>query len=311
MPGTKSNNSENQAGVVLVLVLVILLGLSSLVISQLKSSSEGVLATASLPPEYEADFRAEAALQSLQRIIAQDVNEHADTFAEPWLAPIELDGLTIRITPCNARINVNTIDSTRTQDAMARLLPPAKSVLMIAALKTWIDPKLLKQMPLFRRPNYDDTNPHYTARGELLQTPEELALVDGFQDLEMDWIRSRFTVWGEGKLNLNHASGELIEAFFPELAPYATEILHHAKTQGFTDISQLLEITGMDPASEDYQNVIQHATVSAFMLQAMVTAEAGGCVLTKRYILKRDPLRLDEAPELVRQDNLSVTLTGF
>jgi type II secretory pathway component PulK len=297
--------------VVLVLVLVILMGLSSLVISQLKRSSEGVLATASLPPEYETGFRAEAALQIVQEMLRRDRDQYADTRAEPWLEPLELDGLSIRISPCNARINLNAIDEQRTEDAVSRLLPATDNAQRVAALKCWVNPELLKQLPLFRRPNYDDTDPHYVSRGGELQTPGELRLVDGFHDVDPEWVRSRFTVWSENKLNLNFASREAITAYLPELAPFLDEIMNRAKVQGFTHISQLLDVTGMSPGGDDYQQVIQHATVSSHLFRAVVVARAGGCVLTKRYILQRNPLRLDEPPQLVRQDNLSVTLTGF
>lgn len=311
-PSVRYNTQRNEHGVVLVLVLIVLLSLSAIVLSQLKISTNGAVASASLPSEYEADLQAESALRIAMAMLGADKDALSDTREEPWFQPFETQELKIQITPCDALINVNDVQDDRVANAILYLLKNPERELMLMSLKCWMDQSILRRLPIFRRPNYSMTEPHYGPREDELTRPEELSLVEGFQDIPLDDIRRVFTVWGEDKkMNLNFASSLLIDAYFPELRPYTEELVKHTQLSGLTNISQLLDITGMDPASEEYQDVIKYATIKSSTFQVLVTVNSNGCHLQKRYILERDPMQPQAKPQLVAQDELFVSLSGI
>jgi type II secretory pathway component PulK len=311
-PSVRRRFQKNEHGVVLVLVLIVLLSLSAMVLSQLKISTYGAMGGASLPSEYEAGLQAESALRIALAMLGADNDALSDTRKEPWALPFETQELKIQIMPCNALININDIGKERVANAVSYLLQDPRRELMLTSLKCWLDTGLLNRLPIFRRPNYSRTEPHYGPRGEALVRPEELSLVEGFQNIPVEDIRRVFTVWTEDeKINLNFASTLLVDAYFPELRPYAEELERQTQLSGLTNISQLLDITGMDAASQEYQNVIEYATIRSSVFQVLVTVKLNGCHLQKRYILERDPMQPQRKPRLVAQDELFVSLNSI
>ncbi len=309
MPGQRTQNSRSSSGVVLVVVLVSLMALSGLVLSQFNASSTAVLATASLPGEYEAGLLAETALALAQDRLLKDNDEFSDTPLEPWAKPLELPGLNVTITPCNAFVNLNEVEEESEEQALTRLLRRPTAPAMVLNLQIWIAPELGARLPAFRRPNYSGRP--YVPRGKALTRPEEALLVDGWGDVSPEWVRRHGTVWGDGRINLNFASAPIIRTMLPELAPYLDELIHLRSTRGITDVSQLLEITNWSADSNAYQETINRAAVSAQVFRVIVQVDNGSCFLEKRYILQRNPLLLEQRPKLIQQDDLRTALSNI
>ncbi|MDP1340767.1 hypothetical protein, partial [Klebsiella variicola] len=66
-----------------------------------------------------------------------------------------------------------------------------------------------------------------------MERPEDLLLVRGFENLSPEWVRERFSVWGEDdRVNLNAAPQAILLALVPELEPYWPAIDRYRQEHG-------------------------------------------------------------------------------
>ncbi|ACS81638.1 general secretion pathway protein GspK [Maridesulfovibrio salexigens] len=308
----RNNSDRNSRGVVLVIVLVLFMALSSLTLMTIEVSSRGAVEASRMRSEYEAGFKAEEALYLIYDILKDDKTPFSDTPREKWADKFIDEGLEIEIVPCNARINLNDIlgraNTKRTFNILSNILGAGLDTkTMIGSLGVWagmkVDPKLEKIDNFY----YASQNPAYTPRGAKLKIPEEILLVRGWEDVEKDWINETFTVWGSPKLNINFVSPEILAAYFPDLGKNVNRILHWRRTRGFTDISQVLSVAGLDSSSTLYKTMMNELEVRSSSFEARVTASVGGCTVVKRYIISRPSALEIGEPQLVYQNDISVT----
>lgn len=310
MPRNNSNNSSR--GVVLVIVLVLFMALSGLTLMTIEVSSRGAVEASRVRSEYEAGFMAEEALYLIYDMLKDDKTPFSDTQRDNWAAGWNDGALRINIVPCNAKINLTGIvrsgDRKKSLDILKNFLGSGLDVqTMAGSLAIWygidVNPKLAKIDNFY----YSSQSPPYTVRGRNLRTPEEILLVRGWDELDRDWINANLTVWGGARLNINFASREALLAYFPKLGKGVDKILHWAKTRGFTDISQVLTVVGIESDSTLYKKMSNDLSVRSDIFEARVTATVGGCTVVKRYIISRVSSFDIGEPELVYQNNLAVT----
>lgn len=308
----RNKSDKNSRGVVLVIVLVLFMALSSLTLVTIEVSSRGAVEASRVRNEYEAGFMAEEALYVIYDLMRKDETPFSDSPREEWAKKWEDNGLSIEISPCNAKINVNSVvsfqDQKRGLEILGDILPNGADVRMMAgSLAVWtgmdVDSKLKQLDSLY----YASQFPSYSLRGKKFKTPEEVLLVRGWGELGREWIDKNFTVWGLGKININFASPEILMAYFPDLGDNIDSILHWRRTRGFTDISQLLSITGIESESTLYKNMTNELTVKSDYYDARVTASVGGCTVVKRYIIERMSTFEVGESKLVYQNDFSVT----
>ncbi|WP_421903750.1 general secretion pathway protein GspK [Maridesulfovibrio sp.] len=307
-----NNSDKNSRGVVLVIVLVLFMALSGLTLMTIEVSSRGAVEASRMRSEYEAGFMAEEALYLIYDVLKNDKTPFSDTMQEKWAKELSDDGLKIEITPCNAKININQLikgrDRKRVFQIFKGVLPQGSDVkAIVGSLGIWaglnVNPKLEKMDNFF----YASHDPAYTPRGSELKTPEEVLLVRGWGDLGRNWVDEKLTIWGTGKLNINFASREVLLAYFPELGRGVDRILHWRRTRGFTDISQVLSVTGVASDSTLFKGMANEFAVKSDYFEARVTASVGGCTVVKRYIIRRESALEIGEPELVFQNDISVT----
>ncbi|WP_320173933.1 type II secretion system protein GspK [Maridesulfovibrio sp.] len=306
------NPDRYSRGVVLVIVLVLFMALSGLTLMTIEISSRGAVEASRMRSEYEAGFMAEEALYMIYDLLKDDKTPFSDTAREEWAKKWSDDGLEIVITPCNAKININQLikgrDRKRTLQIFSSLLPTGGDVrTMAGSLGVWTginaDPKLEKIDNFF----YSSHSPSYTPRGGELKIPEEILLVRGWEELDQGWVDEMLTVWGAGRLNINFISRDVLLAYFPELGKGVDRIMHWARTRGFTDLSQVLSVIGIQSDSSLYKNMTNELVVKSDYYEARVTASVGGCTVVKRYIIRRQSALEIGDPELVFQNDISVT----
>ncbi|WP_319777828.1 type II secretion system protein GspK [Maridesulfovibrio sp.] len=308
----RNNRDKNSRGVVLVIVLVLFMALSGLTLMTIEVSSRGAVEASRVRNEYEAGFKAEEALYMVYDILKDDNTPFSDTPREEWARKWEDDGLVIQITPCDSKININKLiessDSKRALSILSNLLPRGADVkTMAGSLAVWtgksVNSKLKKIDSFF----YASQSPSYAPRGGKLQVPEELLLVRGWEDLGREWVDDNVTVWGSGKININFVSRSLLNALFPDLGKGVERIIHWRSTRGFTDISQVLSVAGLDSGSTLYMNMMAELGVKSEIFEARVSATVGDCTLVKRYVvLRSNALEIGET-SLLYQNNISVT----
>lgn len=313
-----NKNRHRQNGVVLVLVLVILLALAAMVMNSMEGTLTGVGESGSLRPEYEARLKAEACISIIQKRLKKDNLDTCDSYKEPWSDTWEEEGVKIVIRPCNSRINLNSFDQEdkdkqkRFGKAIASLLP-AKDMdpNMVLYLLDWLDGDQKNRYPGSEGLAYSKKLPGYTPRNDYLLRPEELLLVKGWKVMGPKFVRDNFTIWGNSKLNLNFVPMRILEAYVPELAPYISEIQDWRDAYTFEHVTELLKATPLSAENEDYNEALNFVTVQSNYFEAMVTVSVPGVTLVKRYILKRDASALDEAAEVICQDDISISLENY
>lgn len=308
----QNDNGKNSRGVVLVIVLVLFMALSGLTLMTIEVSSRGAVEASRVRSEYEAGFMAEEAVFLVYDLLKDDKTPFSDSPRDKWAGEWSDDGLKIEIIPCNAKVNINELirsnDKNRALSIFSRILSSGRDVKnMAGSLAIWCginaNPKLAKMDKLYYASQY----PAYSPRGSKLKTPEEILLIRGWDDLDRDWIDENLTVWGGSRLNINFASRETLLAYFPELGRKIDQILHWARTRGFTDISQVLSVAGIASDSTLYKNMINELSVKSDFFEARVTATVGGCTVVKRYICSRMSSFEVGEPALEYQNDISVT----
>lgn len=309
---TQPKARRARKGAALIVVLATLLALVPSVYTLLDTSFMHAREPALLADESRAGFLAQSGLDVALNLLRQDQDPLADTPLEPWsggrpglegrpLPAWDSRGLTVSIIPCNAYLNLNAVlvgrePTTERPNPLRERMETAVDTLLllrkkshdlVLALQDWIDEDNQQRLPGAEGMAYVARNRGYVPRNAFLARTEEALLVDGWESLNSDWLRARFTAWGERepRLNINFAPVAVLEALVPELVPYRTAVVAFRDSQGFQDVSQLLTATGMD--EDTYAKVTPHLTVRSDQFQVLVRAQVGSWVEVRRYVIDR------------------------
>lgn len=302
----------NSRGVVLIIVLVLFMALSGLTLMTIEVSSRGAVEASRMRSEYEAHFMVEEALSLIYKRLRDDKTPFSDTPREFWAGDLDVDGLEIYVRPCNSKINLNELSRLGGRNTvfniLSRVLPAgADTKILLGSLANWLGhgtSPALKKMDTFY---YASKFPSYATRGGRLDSLNEVLLIRGWEDFSPEWLNDNFTVWGGDKININFATRDTLLAFFPKLGKKVDNIIHWRNTRGFTDISQLLSVTGLESNSELYKNMQNCFSVKSNVFEAIVVANVGGCRVVKRYIISRPSTFEILDPSLIYQSDISVT----
>ena len=136
---------------------------------------------------------------------------HAQTTAD--------SGYDVQVSREGARLSINAISLTRMQETIKRLLKqwnmddtPADEV--IAAMRDWVDEDSNELPGGAEKDAYEKLGFKGYPLNRAFTSLDELRLVKGWdlvESIKPDW-RNYFTVFGEGEVDLNVASAEVIEA---------------------------------------------------------------------------------------------------
>ncbi|SDK54730.1 general secretion pathway protein K [Maridesulfovibrio ferrireducens] len=309
-----NKSNEKSKGVVLVLVLVIFMALSGLTLMTIEVSSRGAVAASRMRGEYEAHFAAEEILYLVYQRLRDDKTPFSDSSKESWVGAWESDGSSYIVTPCNAKVNLNELskvsDPKKIFSIMERILPGGVDTnRLLGSLGNWVGKRVNPVLQKMDRFYYASQYPSYAPSKSELKTPEEVLLVSGWREFDPTWIGDTFTVWGSEKLNINFVSRETLLAYIPKLGLKVDKIIYWRDTRGFTDLSQVLSVAGIQSDSNLYRDMLSYLTVRSSYFEVLVTSEVTGCKVIKRYILSRPENFQDQLPKLVFQNDVSVTFT--
>lgn len=195
----------------------------------------------------------------------------------------------------------------RLEFTMQRLLARnPDNLAMVENVRDWLHNSTYAQTKM---PLYALKQPSYIPRFKGFVRPEEMLLVSGWENVSPAFVRTHFTVWNsDGRLNVNFAPIEVLLAYVPELSRHMDSILFWREQRGFTHISQLLAATTLASDGEEYRAALECLTVLSSTFQVDVEAKASGCLIRKRYILERNPLRPEIPMKVVAQDTLETRL---
>lgn len=286
------NKLKEQRGAALIFVLVALLALAGVVFSNAEYTWKEARDVRALAGEYQADLMAESGLELVKKMIALDADAKSDTPAELWTMSLTEQELTITITPCNAKLDLNGISDARVLSAVTKLLEDKglkSDTAMVMA--DFVDKDNKERVSGSERRMYDETWPKYTPKNEPLETMEEISLAAGWEKIDPQWIEEHFTVWTKdtNKINLNFISKELFMAFLPELAFAWEEINTKRNSGGFKNVSELRRVVPVLAVDDKlYTGIIRYVTVKSEYLQAVIEVKTPFVYEKRRYILQNE-----------------------
>ncbi len=163
---------------------------------------------------------------------------------------------------------------------------------LVNAIKDWIDPDSEVTGTGAENAYYQGLGKPYTARNGPIESIDELLLVRGvtrelfYGTTEVPGLARFLTVYGEGKININTAPKEVLQA----LAPAITEDMvnrmdDYRRNPGniLTDPSWYKKVTGMESIS--IEGIL---TTKSDSFQIISTGRLGSMKRTVRGVVKRD-----------------------
>ena len=216
--------------------------------------------------------------------------------------------------PANAKLNLNALHPPSLHpQGMQRLHAAVSGILRDAALEAEVQDILLwlgleydpDKPGSERRADmpYAEVQPNYRPRKGAMQRPEELLLVRGFNGLDPDWVRERFTVWGrDGRVNLNFAATDVLLALAPELEAYWPAIDRYRTEQGFRSTDELM--TQIRLPMDLYQRVLPHIALESDILEISVEVRQPAWYELHRVIVEHSTILVETPPRILARDIL-------
>lgn len=164
-------------------------------------------------------------------------------------------------------------------------LKNAEIDIVIDCLADWVDANDIKRINGAESADYEATGQKGYPPNRAFESVEEMALVKNMNLLEKakpDW-RDYFTVWSDGKIDLNEASAEVIAAACNISLGQAQSLI--AKRNGvdglpntpddvrYTDTNQVRIALGM--SQQNFQSVADHVTLESALRRVISTGKVG------------------------------------
>lgn len=265
MVGNSRKADLGHQGAVLVTVLLVVSALITLTVMQNERASAEYAEVKMVQERMQGYVYCSTALKALVEIIKDDDN-HYDGPDETWASIPEIptpDGsLSIMIVPLNSRIPLlKLLDEQyerRVEDALLRINPDMD----IDGLR-----EFLKK-----------TKPYSPA--ELFLKKEDFNI----RASDMALINTEDT---DGRININFAPEDVINAYLPELEPFSEEIIKYRKEHPFKDVSELRKIPGID--DQLYLDVQKFITVKSPRLYGHVVSETGDAEVDVSAVFSKAP----------------------
>ncbi len=133
---------------------------------------------------------------------------------------------------------------------------------------------------------YERSDPPYRTAGRPLASVGELYLVKGYGREEVKRLRPFVTVYTDGKININTAPLEVIEALSPEVtADLARNVISYRKGMPFQQTSEIRKVSGFEQLGFNLQSRI---TVKSSTFRALLTARLGRARSLAEAVFRED-----------------------
>ncbi|MBG0775565.1 MAG: general secretion pathway protein GspK [Desulfovibrionaceae bacterium] len=279
-----------RSGAAIILVLVCLLALSSLVLGNQELAFKGAFSARLLAEEYKADLMAESALNVAVELLRRDVDNAYDTPFDRWAQPWQREGVKLRITPENERLDLNScLSKERHEQALRKMLFGVEnSRVLLMTLADWADEDEEERVPGAEGLRYARMWPQYVPRNGPLQLPEELLLVSGWR-AAAEPLLDDLTVYGNGRVNLNFVSEKVFRALFPEIESSWTLVENWRRTKGYKSVSEFRDsIEKLSSDDELYKELLQYVTVESPAFRVDIEVDLPLVYERRRYIVQRE-----------------------
>lgn len=274
---------DNERGMVLLLVLVVIALLSALLSEFAFSTLVDLRLTETFRDTTRAEYLARGGITAGQMILQTDTNSYdARVPEELWSVgiqeyPLAEGSISISIDDLDGRLQLNRLvdqagnPDSRYRDRFIRLcgeLALESPETLADALIDWLDPDHLRSPSGAEDNDYLTENPAYEATDGPLVSFDELRLVRGFNNETVELLRPHVSVFGHGKLNINTASPELLRSWDAETAPAVDTLLDRRSAGPFKKLDELRDALGVEIFTAINRNLDLVVTSSYYLISS-------------------------------------------
>jgi general secretion pathway protein K len=289
---------QNKSGFVIVVVLCIVTMLAVTLLFFNRQTKNDLYAAETLQKNYQSFNCANSALNIAIAAIRSTSagNEKSSTDLPPADKTFDIDSCrcSVTITDENGKINLNSLidqqgkpdknvieQFLRLVDLLNRRPGPRIDYSIAPALVDWLDTDdNVVSLPFLQNDNlgaesayYQKLNPAYKCSNAPLNSVDELLLVKGVTAETLERLQNYITVYGNGKININSAPGEVIESLSEKMDPgLAQAVIDKRKLQPFKTVAQLRQFPWMTDAI--YNDIKDKLTTTPAEYYYTITATA-------------------------------------
>jgi len=243
---------------ILIAVLIIMVALVSMVMVIENRSSKNFDYSSRLLMENQAALYFNSAISVAKKLLEDDDNNY-DSPDDDWfnLPPFRANDDTIvsmSIMPINARIDINELVSSN-KDLAERT---KTAFLTIVNSKGDNANEMYSDIVDWMKPN---TETGYAKKIRSFYSLKEIDYVKGLKGFSKDF-HNYFTVADtKGKINVNFAPVDVIEAYLPEIGDCALDIVKYRKNQVFKNVTQLRDVGCI--SDKEYLKILPYVTTTS------------------------------------------------
>ncbi len=190
--------------------------------------------------------------------------------------------------PLNAIVYKNGKINEEFYDMYVRLLDELGLPLSLAdTLADWIDADDSPRSKGAENADYyERQDPPYRSAGRPLSSVEELYLVKGYGRDEVSRLEDFVTVYSSGKVNINTAPREVLEALSQDMTPeLADRVISYRKTRPFQQTSEIRKVSGLEQIGFNLQSRI---VVKSSTFRALLRARRGRARSVAEAVFRED-----------------------
>ena len=290
---------KNEAGIALILTLLITAILVILIVEINYSTQVDVRIAANFKNDIQASYLAKSGVNIAVSYLKYDYEEeetHIDDLTEDWAKsyppfPIGNGSVKVVIEDENRKINVNKVVKEDGQDdekiigALSILFERAEvDNAILNSLIDWIDPDDETRSDGAEDYYYGSLDPPYTCKNGPLDTLSELLMIKGITDEVYAKISKYLTIYSDGTININTASKEVLVGLDDEIDEgIAEEIIQYREEEPFENKEELKEVV----EEELYGRIESIIDVKSNSFGVVATGQVERVVKVVRVVIDR------------------------
>ncbi|WP_303722134.1 type II secretion system minor pseudopilin GspK [Malonomonas rubra] len=252
---------NNERGMVLLLVLVVIALLSALLSEFAFSTLVDLRLTETFRDSTRAEYLARGGIKAGRMLLQTDKNSYdAKVPTEFWSVgvqnyPVAEGSLSVSIEDLDGRLPLNKlVDAAGNpnpvfRERFVRLcleLPLDNPEALADALIDWLDPDHEPEPEGAEDADYLRQNPPYEASDGPLQSLDELVLVQGFTPATVELLRPHVSSFGIGRLNINTATPEVLRSWDAEAVAGVDSLLNRRAEKPYQNLDDLRDTIGLE-----------------------------------------------------------------
>ena len=254
----------NNKGMILIAVLIIMVALVSMVMVIENRSSKNFDYSSRLLMENQAALYFNSAISVAKRLLENDDNNY-DAPSDDWynLPPFRANGNTLvsmSIEPANSKIDINYLISPNKS-----LSKRTKSAFMNIVKANGLNGNnFLNKIINWMKPNDEGLSNSVKTFYSL----KEIDYIKGLSKFSFKFHKYFTAADVKGRININFAPGEVIEAYLPEIGECVGDIIKYRQKQPFKNVTQLRDIGCI--GDKTYLKILPFITTSSNIFDVRV-----------------------------------------